>query len=136
MGKGRAKKRSKKRSGKGKSSSTIAMMELGDLRDLLESALFLTNLGVKKASKKKRKKMKEEEIEDSIGPHAVSHPLLATLSSARNALDESQMVVDSLVMSLRTDGVTWPQVGEALGVSAHAAQQRFGRRVKMQNVSY
>jgi site-specific recombinase XerC len=136
MGKGKGKKRSKKRAGKGKINSTVAMLELGDLRELLESALFLTNLGVKKVSKKKRKKMEEEEIEDSIGPHAVSHPLLTTLMSARNALDESQMVVDSLVMSLRSDGVTWPQVGEALGVSAHAAQQRFGRRVKMRNISY
>ena len=121
-GKGKGKKRSKKRAGKGKINSTVAMLELGDLRELLESALFLTNLGVKKVSKKKRKKMEEEEIEDSIGPHAVSHPLLTTLMSARNALDESQMVVDSLV--------------EALGVSAHAAQQRFGRRVKMRNISY
>jgi hypothetical protein len=136
MSKGRGKKRSKKRAGKDKASTTLASFELGDLRELLESALFLTNLGVEKISKKKRKKMREEEIEEAIGPHPMSHPLLATLMSARNALDESQMVVDSLVMSLRTDGVTWPQVGEALGVTAHAAQQRFGRRVKMQSVSY
>jgi hypothetical protein len=132
MGKG--KERSKKRAKKNKKRPSFASMELRDLRELLESVLYSTEEPKKKRSKKRSRKEREE-IDSLGGPQAMPHPLLSTLTSARKALDESQMVVDSLVMSLRSDGVTWPQVGEALEVSAHAAQQRFGRRVKMQNIS-
>jgi hypothetical protein len=135
MGKGKGKDRSKKRSKKNKKSPAFGLIELKDLRDLFESVLYATDEPTKKRSKKRSKREKEE-AESLSGPQSIAHPLLSTLSSARKALDESQMVVDSLVMSLRSDGVTWPQVGEALEVSAHAAQQRFGRRVKMQNISY
>lgn len=42
--------------------------------------------------------------------------------------DRAELLVTTSVRGLRADGVSWATLGEALGVSRQAAQQRYGRR--------
>lgn len=54
---------------------------------------------------------------------------LAELVSARTA---AAAAVDDEVRSLRAQGVSWPTIGTALGVSRQAARQRYARLEGMQ----
>jgi hypothetical protein len=94
----------------------------------------------KKRSKKHKKHKKDQkdqlelvELVDApeVAPLAIDS-FLAALALSKKAVDESQAAVTSLVQYARTAGVTWPQVGRALGVTSQAAQQRYGKRPKPQ----
>jgi hypothetical protein len=58
-----------------------------------------------------------------------------TLGDALRAAAEVRAAVDDHLRTLvdwaRTEGATWAEIGAAIGVTAQAAQQRYGRSVKI-----
>jgi hypothetical protein len=54
--------------------------------------------------------------------------LLRRLEGLGRRRGEVESAIDEAVRTARATGVTWSAVGAALGVSAQAAQQRYGRR--------
>ena len=81
----------------------------------------------KKSSKKHRNRPEEVDVESVTGPEA----LLVALSEAKKTVEGAQRTIESLVRDARASGVTWPQVGRALGVTTQAAQQRYGRMLSL-----
>ena len=51
--------------------------------------------------------------------------LLASLKPAEAAVDAVRSVLQSQIDSLRKRGVTWAEIGHALGISRQAAWERF-----------
>ena len=51
----------------------------------------------------------------------------AELRALGNALNDTTAAISAEVARLRSDGVAWPAIGDALGVTRQAARQRFGR---------
>lgn len=51
--------------------------------------------------------------------------LLATLVPSSTAVDTAREVLQGHVDLLRTRGVSWSRIGEALGISRQAAWERF-----------
>lgn len=78
--------------------------------------------------KKQTKKHKAELPPSTEAPQAEQDDLLAVLIRAKEAVEENQAVIEMGVGAARKAGVTWPQIGSALGVTAQAAQQRYGSR--------
>jgi hypothetical protein len=60
------------------------------------------------------------------GPESTPDPLLVLkgLGQVRDALDRE---IRQAVYVARTTGLSWSAIGEQLGVSKQAAQQRYGR---------
>ena len=77
----------------------------------------------KKSSKKHRDRPQPPQIESVVGPEA----LLVALTEAKRTAEGAQKTIEALVRDARVSGLTWPQVGRALGVTTQAAQQRYGR---------
>jgi hypothetical protein len=74
----------------------------------------------KKSSRKRRDRPESEPSEVSFDPNRL---LVDLRDGHRN--------VEHLVRTARAAGLTWPQVGGALGVTTQAAQQRYGRAPKL-----
>ena len=53
---------------------------------------------------------------------------LAGLSRVHKMAREMDDIVRRTVAEVKSDGATWEQIGEALGVSKQAAHHRFGRK--------
>lgn len=53
---------------------------------------------------------------------------LAGLSRVNAMAEEMSAIVRRTVGDVRSDGATWEQIGQALGVSKQAAHHRYGRR--------
>ena len=51
--------------------------------------------------------------------------LLASLKPAEATVDAVRSVLQNQIESLRKRGVTWAEIGRALGVSRQAAWERF-----------
>jgi ClpX C4-type zinc finger len=51
--------------------------------------------------------------------------LLAALKPAETSLDAVRSVLQAQIDALRTRGVSWSQIGDALGISRQAAWERF-----------
>ena len=51
--------------------------------------------------------------------------LVASLKPASATVDATRSVLQSIVETLRTRGVSWEAIGRALGVSRQAAWERF-----------
>lgn len=49
---------------------------------------------------------------------------LTHLTAARHSVD---VLTTGLVLAMRARGESWATIGEALGISKQAAQQRYGR---------
>ncbi len=49
------------------------------------------------------------------------------LEEARRARDEARSFIHTAMKCARQDGMTWTQIGAAIGVSAQAASQMFKR---------
>jgi hypothetical protein len=54
---------------------------------------------------------------------------LNALSSARQLLEEIDLDIFSAVRMAHRDGWTWADIGQCLGTSRQAVQQRFGMRL-------
>jgi AraC-like DNA-binding protein len=54
---------------------------------------------------------------------------LNALTSARQLLDEIDLDIFSAVRMAHRDGWTWADIGQCLGISRQAVQQRFGMRL-------
>jgi hypothetical protein len=54
------------------------------------------------------------------------HDLLAVATQLDDTIDELRRVVASLVVEAHERGSTWAEVGQAFGVTAQAAHERFG----------
>lgn len=52
-------------------------------------------------------------------------PWAGSLEPTSRAAESIQELLRSRVQELRSRGITWEQIGEALGVSRQAARQRF-----------
>jgi hypothetical protein len=81
----------------------------------------------KKSSRKRRDRPESEPSEVSFDPNR----LLVDLRDAKKSIEDGQRNVEHLVRTARAAGLTWPQVGGALGVTTQAAQQRYGRAPKL-----
>ena len=53
----------------------------------------------------------------------------AKLAGLAYVLEEVDVMIRRQVRSARSQGVTWEQIGNHLGVSKQAAQQRFGANI-------
>jgi hypothetical protein len=85
----------------------------------------------KKNSKKHRDRAPITDLEQVVGPEA----LLVALTEAKRTVEGAQKTIESLVRDARASGITWPQVGRALGVTTQAAQQRYGRTLSLERTS-
>lgn len=56
----------------------------------------------------------------------VTESRLSKIKAARNELERDRQRLDRLCRAARDAGATWTQLGYALGISAQAAQQRYG----------
>lgn len=57
-----------------------------------------------------------------------STPYLVRLSGQRIKREEIDRMTTAIVAEARKAGLTWAEIGTALGVSKQAAQQRYGSR--------
>jgi hypothetical protein len=58
-------------------------------------------------------------------PPTLGHALRAAVD-VRGCVD---WILDEYVTMARSEGATWAEIGDALGVTTQAAHQRYGRRV-------
>lgn len=52
---------------------------------------------------------------------------LIAIAKAQGRLAAAESAVNQAVKLARRDGASWSQVGDAIGITRQAAQQRFGR---------
>ena len=64
---------------------------------------------------------------DPDWPTVERSPATRALMDAGFVLEFVEGVIPQLVLNARSDGETWAQIGESLGMTRQAAQQRFGR---------
>lgn len=55
-----------------------------------------------------------------------SHPHLVKIEAAREARQLAELEVRQMVKKARRAGVSWTQIGDVLGTTKQAAQQRYG----------
>lgn len=73
-----------------------------------------------------------ELVRGSAGPAGSDPPgLLHALGQLADIGERVEWVMLSLIGEARCQGVTWKAIGEALGVTKQAAQQRFAPYVKI-----
>jgi hypothetical protein len=67
----------------------------------------------------------EESVAASLARFAELEPLarLRALQNVRQAVADVEL---DAVVAARNDGRTWSQIGQALGITRQAAQERFG----------
>jgi DNA-directed RNA polymerase specialized sigma24 family protein len=65
--------------------------------------------------------MNTREMLDTTGP------VLDRLTAAREAIEKLQIIQAQLVHEARYEQLPWSHIGEALGISKQAAQQRYSR---------
>lgn len=70
-----------------------------------------------------------EDYEPGVGDEVPVEEYLVQRAAVARARSERQ-VVDAIVAA-RGAGVSWARIGELLGTSAQAAQQRYGALVQM-----
>lgn len=64
---------------------------------------------------------------DEQGPDVARPPSVQALFDAGFVLEYIESVIPSLVANARADGETWKDIGDSLGMTRQAAQQRFGK---------
>lgn len=62
-------------------------------------------------------------------PDLQSDAFLSLIASSADAEREVSALLQRSVLSARAAGISWARIGEGLGMSRQAAQQRFGARV-------
>ncbi len=65
-----------------------------------------------------------------VATGAQALPPLERLALAGQVRARAEQVVTLKVVECRASGATWQQVGDALGVSMQAAQQRYGKTTR------
>jgi hypothetical protein len=86
------------------------------------------------AKKKANKQKQESLIAEPDQQHGLD-ALLLELARAQKVLEDNQTAIQQVVISARTAGATWPQIGTALGVSTQAAHQRYRHHPKPPEVT-
>lgn len=67
----------------------------------------------------------QEALYDLATDHAAG--TLDALRDARWITEQAERVTAQQVSALREQGLSWSQIGTALGISKQAAQQRYGK---------
>ena len=85
-----------------------------------------------------RVEMSESAAVDAAGSGSVEVPAegWVGVSRAQEALDTARADLQRSVESARSDGATWRQIGEALGITAQTAHKRFDPGARRRHAEY